>query len=666
MSSLDRLFNPVFSAEYNPLYRTGTIAVLLMTIVTTTGLILVFFYRLSEAYESIQYIQDRAWLSWLRAFHRYASDAAVVAVFLHVFRMFSQGKSWGPRIFAWITGGLLLLFLFISAWSGYAMVWDVHSQALVVAGAKIVDSLGILSDPIGRSFNGVTDTPPPSFFFFNLFIHVVVPLGMIFGMWVHTSKMARATWFPAKNYLIAVVSLFIAVSVLWPAPLDKKADLLAIPNNFSLDLFFGAWLPLVDSSPSLVFYLWLGAFFVLLTLPTWLKPKLEIEKEAAYNEQEKCQGCGQCVVDCPYEAIKMIPRTSGPMSVSNEVAFVTPEICVSCGLCSGSCGPMTMGPPDRKGTHHYQAAREFVSELRAGGQPPDNKVLIIGCDNQGFVLENLNKKIKNHQDKVLTFPSECMGTLHMGVVEYLATQFKTVYLAACPPRNCMNKDGHFLLGERLKGDREPSLLGRVPLDKIKLFPTGDGEENLLLAQVLGENKSPSKNLILKRSVSVLFGALILFGIAAASRSTFAKDYQDGVLRLSWRLAGQTLKDCRDRTPEELAKLPKHMSTGQLCTTTMLSYRLKIDKNGEPWIDEVVNAGGVHHDRPLYVDKDIKLTPGSYDLTISFEPENTNSEKAIRLAMTTKATLQAGRISLVYLSNDQKSLLLKETSEGMTP
>ena len=104
----DRLFDRVFSSSFNPLYRTGTVAVLLLGIALVTGVYLLFAYEIGRPYESVLGIQRDVLVGrWVRALHRYASDAAVVAVAVHVLRLVVQRKTWGPRALAWITGVLL-------------------------------------------------------------------------------------------------------------------------------------------------------------------------------------------------------------------------------------------------------------------------------------------------------------------------------------------------------------------------------------------------------------------------------------------------------------------------------------------------------------------------------------------------------------------------------
>ena len=58
------------------------------------------------------------------ALHRYASDAAVIAVALHVLRLIVQGKTWGPRALAWVTGVLLAGMMLLSAGTGFVPSYD--------------------------------------------------------------------------------------------------------------------------------------------------------------------------------------------------------------------------------------------------------------------------------------------------------------------------------------------------------------------------------------------------------------------------------------------------------------------------------------------------------------------------------------------------------------
>jgi quinol-cytochrome oxidoreductase complex cytochrome b subunit len=55
----------------------------------------------------------------MRSLHRYASDALVIVVVLHMLREYSLDRMRGKRFFAWITGVPLLWFIYMCGITGY-------------------------------------------------------------------------------------------------------------------------------------------------------------------------------------------------------------------------------------------------------------------------------------------------------------------------------------------------------------------------------------------------------------------------------------------------------------------------------------------------------------------------------------------------------------------
>jgi quinol-cytochrome oxidoreductase complex cytochrome b subunit len=191
LGPVDRWLNRLYGSRYNPVYWSGPISVGLLVVLLITGVYLLLFYRIGAPYESVERITEQAWGGrWIRSLHRYASDAAVVSIAVHAFRMFAQHRSWGPRALAWVSGLVLLGVLFVSGWTGYVMIWDVQAQLLATEGARLLDVLPLFSEPLGRTFVG--DQPlPAAFFFLNLFLHIALPVGMLLLLWLHVSKLAR-------------------------------------------------------------------------------------------------------------------------------------------------------------------------------------------------------------------------------------------------------------------------------------------------------------------------------------------------------------------------------------------------------------------------------------------------------------------------------------------
>ncbi|MDH5550601.1 MAG: cytochrome b N-terminal domain-containing protein, partial [Gemmatimonadota bacterium] len=165
----DAWMNRLYGWRYNPLYHTGVVAAALLAAVMVTGVYLLFFYRIGSPYDSVARITNTIWLGpWTRSFHRYASDAALVATLIHLVRMWLQRRTWGSRALAWYSGLVLLFLILVCGWTGYVMVWDVQAEVLAREGARWMDALPLFSEPIERAFDGERELPA-AFFFLNLF-----------------------------------------------------------------------------------------------------------------------------------------------------------------------------------------------------------------------------------------------------------------------------------------------------------------------------------------------------------------------------------------------------------------------------------------------------------------------------------------------------------------
>jgi len=570
--------------------------------------------------------------------------------------MFAQRKSWGPRLLAWISGVVLLVFVLVTGWTGFIMVWDQHAQAIGIAVAQIVDSTGLMPDRLSLAFSGQQAEPPSSFFFLILFIHVVVPLIMVFGIWIHTSRMARATWFPNRRIFLGLAILLLLGAIIMNASLDRKADLLNAALLYNLNIFYTWWL-LSDH----LFYAATGFLiflFLLALVPIIFRPSRSTWSPKSNLDQTKCNGCVQCVIDCPYEAIKMVPRTEGSMRISEFVAEVDQSLCVSCGLCSASCARMTVGPPGRKGSDQFQQGKEIIEHFQALGEDLSNQTIIISCTNQSYTAKTIASFAKDSK-QIKLYPVSCMGSLHMGTIGYLAYYFNSLILAACPERNCTNKDAFMLLRERLDGTRLPGLPGRVEASRVKLISVGEGEESKVIDALSNETSMSISSI--KSAINSCFWGLILTLCVAFFSSVKHKsgDEQSGVLRLAWRMTGQVEEKCTPITDEQRKTLPLHMQKPEFCERRFLEYKLLVSLDGQRIVERVVKPGGFRNDGPLYVSEEISVPPGKSELLIKFIPIDAVGITAKNLELKQSINIFPGRVSLVHLAADQNSFKLKD-------
>src|SRR5512139_2121287 len=239
----DRALNRLYGWRLNPVYQTGTLVVLLFLVLLATGLWLLLFYRIGAPWASVARLTDNPWTgNWVRGVHRYASDAAVVATLLHAIRMLAQGRSWGPRTLAWVSGVVLFGLVLVCGWTGFVMVWDRFGLALADEGARIFEAVPLLSEPIRRAFTGERPVPG-AFFFLNLFLHVALPLGLGLLLWLHVSRLARPVLLPPRPLLWGTVGVLVLVAVAWPLGMAPEANPFLRPERVELNWFYGFWLP---------------------------------------------------------------------------------------------------------------------------------------------------------------------------------------------------------------------------------------------------------------------------------------------------------------------------------------------------------------------------------------------------------------------------------------
>ena len=469
ITTVDAFFDRLYGWRYNPLYQSGTIVVALYLVLVVTGVWLTVFYRIGAPWESVARITGNPWAgNWVRGLHRYASDLAVLATAIHAFRMFAQGRSWGARALAWVSGSVLLLLVMVCGWTGYVMVWDVFGQHLAREGARMLDALPVLSEPTSRAFTG--ETPVPSaFFFLNLFAHIAVPLAMGVVFWIHVRRVARPQLLPPRPLLWVLVVGLTAIAVTRPLTMAPKADAFVLTDRMPADLFFAFWLPVsatLGGGTALLLATAVG--LALVSVPLMTKRRGATRPPPSWVDEDICTGCVQCSLDCPYGAIEMRDRTGPRMGL---VAHVNPSLCVSCGICAGSCPPMGVGPPGRTGRDQLARAREFLAQRSLSG-----RVVVIGCHQGAGAFASEIEAAGG-----VPYGVNCAGSLHTSVIEaFVREGAGGVLVFACPPRDCWNREGPRWLVERVYHDREAELQARVDRSRVRIAYANAAER----AQVL--------------------------------------------------------------------------------------------------------------------------------------------------------------------------------------
>lgn len=464
--AVDATANAMYGWRANPVYQTGTVAVAMLVTLVVTGLYLVLFYRVGSPAASVARLAADPWLgSWLRTLHRYASDLFIIASLLHLLRMFAQSRSWGPRTLAWISGLLLLGAGLACAWTGFVMAWDSFGERLARVGARLLDTLPILSEPVSRIFAG--DGPVPSaFFFVNLFMHIGVPLAMGVMLWLHVSRLARPTLLPPRRVTWGIVAALTLASIVIPAPLGPAADAFRRAATTPVDLVAAWWLPLAERMSTAGSW----AAIVLIALALAIVPRLSRRERIAelapsIVDPKLCTGCNQCPQDCPWEAITMVKRDDDRPAL---VAHVDPDRCVSCGLCAGSCAPMGVGPMGRTGRDQLSLLRTRVLPALDAATKP---IVAICC------AQAPRSHVSALRDRGAAIHDvSCAGNLHSSAIELLLRGgVPGVIVCGCPPRDCTGREGPKWLDARLYHEREAELQARVDRRRVAVATLAVGD-----------------------------------------------------------------------------------------------------------------------------------------------------------------------------------------------
>ena len=117
----------------------GGITFFLFLVLTFTGLLLMFYYRptLDYAYQDIVDLREQVPLGIMREIHRWGAHAMVIAVWLHMFRVFMTGSYKPPREFNWNVGVILLVLTLLLSFTGYLLPWDQLAMWAITVGSNM-------------------------------------------------------------------------------------------------------------------------------------------------------------------------------------------------------------------------------------------------------------------------------------------------------------------------------------------------------------------------------------------------------------------------------------------------------------------------------------------------------------------------------------------------
>lgn len=269
--SVERGFDAAFGSAFNPLRQLGAIGFLAFWLLAASGIVLyvVLDTSIDGAYRSIAGLREvpLAGGALLRGLHRYAADTLVVAMVLHLLREWLHGHERGFRRYSWLTGVPLIAFVFAAAIGGFWINWDQLGQFSATATAEWLDGLPLLAAPLARNFLRSATVSDRLFTLF-VYVHIGVPLLLLFGLWFHVQRIARAAVAPPRRLALGLLAVLALLAVLVPVRSHAPAALATVPDALRLDWIVLFVNPLTyATSPAFVWTLVVAFMLLLFVLP---------------------------------------------------------------------------------------------------------------------------------------------------------------------------------------------------------------------------------------------------------------------------------------------------------------------------------------------------------------------------------------------------------------
>jgi cytochrome b-561 len=184
------------SMSWNYSFWLGTISAALFFLLILSGLPLLFLYvpSVERAYQSVKDIEFVVTFgSWIRAVHRISAHLMVIAVALHLVRVFLTGAYKNgvgrgqQRQMNWVIGVAMFLATLFLSFTGYLLPWDQLAFWAVTVGTNIASSIPMIGPDVRELMIGGRAIEQATLIRFYVLHIIFLPglLGVLFAyhMW---------------------------------------------------------------------------------------------------------------------------------------------------------------------------------------------------------------------------------------------------------------------------------------------------------------------------------------------------------------------------------------------------------------------------------------------------------------------------------------------------
>jgi ubiquinol-cytochrome c reductase cytochrome b subunit len=189
---LSRVIVPIITHPVPPgtgwwyVFGSATLFAFLLQVVTGIALATVYSPATGNAYQTLQFISDRAVLGHvLRGMHYFGASAMILLIGIHTARVFLMGAYKYPRELNWLTGAVLMPLTLLMGFTGQLLRWDQNGIWSVIVGAEQAARAPIVGHAIERLILGgdtVGGATLTRFFAVHVFL---IPAGIFAFLGIH-------------------------------------------------------------------------------------------------------------------------------------------------------------------------------------------------------------------------------------------------------------------------------------------------------------------------------------------------------------------------------------------------------------------------------------------------------------------------------------------------
>jgi len=300
----------------------------------------------------------------------------------------------------------------------------------------------------------------------------------------------------------------------------------------------------------------------------------------------------------------------------------------------------------------------------------NRRLLIFGCEG--------SKKLEKFTDaQTAVVKLTCVAQLPPPFVDWVLSRDLAdgVILSACAHNDCQYRLGTQWTGQRMRRERDPQLRRRVDLEKLALFwaepwcdfsstatAVTEFRDTLEVPCEVSDHKGSTRLESRKRRFRPA-GVALAWGLFAAASVVFTiwprfSQLEEGnaIISLTFSHAGQRLNECRERTQEELNKLPPNMRKPSDCPRERYPVRVAFKTNEQVLYEQSLAPSGFWKDGESSIYYRTELPAGRHEFFIGMS--DSGREEGFDYSGTSEFTLTAGQHVVVEFNHLQKDFIFR--------